>query len=548
MTINIKAASLTRLLNTVRYFCLQKFNNRFFRNSKIANLVSPFPLSFLPVNPELGQAWLYGNYPLKGGVLRGQTKMPFECTPPNKEWLANLYAFDWLIHFCGLEHPQANKMLRYAALYWLNEKPFKQKLAWQPDIVARRFISLSACSAHIMAQLTPQQQTNFIYRLNVDARYLAKMIPLSTDNKARLIASCAYVFSTFAINNGTIQLNHAMSLLTKELKRQVLSDGAHISRAPDAMVSVLPVLLTIQEELKRRQLSIPGTLQDTIKKAAIALRFLQHGDGHLAIFQGGLELGCFSGVTKSYLATLIKMCGVRRNPKHVFLLASQYYRVEAGKTLVLFDAGTGHINDSHIAPTSFEVSRGTQRIFVNCGANYVNGNNWREASRQAAAHTVLGMLEGIRTPQKKIKVIAKKLEDPNATWLETSHDMYKNNYGIETHRRLFIHQSGADIRGEEMMLSASNKPILSQPFALRFHLHPNIKASRARNQNSILLALPNGEGWQFSAQRGQAKLSLVKSVYMGQNGMPRQCQQIVIEGQTDSKGLALKWGLKLMRQ
>lgn len=542
-----KTDALNGLLHKTRIISLQKLNRRFLLNSKIEDLINPFPLSLLPANPELGQAWLSGDYPLKGAILKNQSRPPFDCTPPNDEWLAHLFAFDWLVHVCALEHPHADALIINSIQHWIGRKPFKDTPAWTPDIVARRIISLSACSPRILPLLTNQGRIDFIQSLNIDARYLSKSTALAQDGLPRLMACAGYVFATFALNNGTVRLNHAMSQLIRELKRQIHADGLHTSRAPDAMMSVLPVLLTIQDGLKRRQLSVPSIISDTVKQSGTALKFLQHRDGHLSVFQGGLELGPFTGASKPYLNALIRLCGVHRNPKHGYLSAGQYYRVEADKTLILLDAGAGRESDSHLAPTSFEMSRGIHRVIVNCGPNYVHGYNWRQASRQAAAHTVLGLPAA--TPDgQKIKVTSKRLEDQNATWLETAHDMYRNSHGLDIHRRLFIHHNGADLRGEELIMPAgatSPKPLA---FALRLHLHPTIKASPVGTGHSILLALPNGEGWQFSSSPGQAALSLEQSVYMGANGSPRQSRQIVLEGQVSADGLALKWGLKLMRQ
>ena len=542
-----KTDSFNKLLHKSRVLALQKLNSRFLLNSKIEDLRSPFPVSLLPSNPELGQAWLSGDYPLKGAVLKDQSHLPFDCTPPNEEWLSHLCAFDWLIHVCALEHPHADMLIKNSVQNWTSRKPFKDTAAWAPEIVARRIISLSACSSRILPLLTNQGRIDFIQSLNIDARYLSKSTALAQDGLPRLMACAGYVFSTFALNNGTTRLNHAMSQLTRELKRQIQADGLHMNRAPDAMMCILPVMLGIQSELKRRQLSVPSVLSDAIKRAGGALKFMQHRDGHLSVFQGGLELGSFTGASKPYLNALIKLCGVHRNPKHGYMSVSHYYRVEADKTLILMDTGAGREKHSHFAPTAFEMSRGAHRIIVNCGPNYVHGENWRQASRHAAAHSVLGLPVGI-PDGKKIKVTSKRLEDQHATWLETSHDMYKADYGLEIHRRLFIHHNGEDVRCEDLIMPVGSLPQNPAAFALRLHLHPKIKASPIGRGSAILLALPNGEGWQFSAQAEHATLSLDKSVYMGENGTPRQCQQIVLEGYTPADGLTLKWGLKLMRQ
>lgn len=523
----------------------QKFYQKYFEQGEADDLIRPFPKTLLPNNRDLGLAWLAGDYPLKGAILRGQKNLPFDCPPPNDAWLAELYAFDWLVHICMIESPQADMMTRASISHWLQQKNYTPSLAWRGDILARRFVALSACSKNIAPLLTNQQNIDFLRRLTTEARYLSKMINHTPDGLPRLIAACGYTYSCFALANGTSQLNHAIAALTRELKKQVASDGLHKSRAPDALLWVLPVLIEIKNTLQERKLNLPQTLVTAIKQIGQGLKFMRHADGKLSVFQGGLEAGCFTGLTKNGLASLIKLSGATQAINHGVLSDSQYHRIAAGKTLVFVNTGSTAGSQEN-APCAMELSRGGQRLWVNCGTNYVHGPLWQEASRQPAAHSMLS-LNTVPHHSKSPRVTAKRLEDPNAIWLETSHDLYKPDLHLEMHRRLYVDLSGEDIRGEELIFRGSQAETKPVEFTLRFHLHPNVKASLTKNKNSVLLALPNREGWQFLIEADKAKMSLSESVYMGQNGVPRQTQQICLEGVFDASQFSLKWGLKLMR-
>ena len=73
-----------------------------------------------------------------------------------------------------------------------------------------------------------------------------------------------------------------------------------------------------------------------------------------------------------------------------------------------------------------------------------------------------------------------------------------------------------------------------------------MKASLARDQRSVLLALPNKEGWRFKTNAGAVELE--KSVYCGAGGAPVASEQIVIRASSaiaDGDGGAdVKWALK----
>ena len=63
-------------------------------------------------------------------------------------------------------------------------------------------------------------------------------------------------------------------------------------------------------------------------------------------------------------------------------------------------------------------------------------------------------------------------------------------------------------------------------FALRFHLHPSVKASRLSDARGVMLVLPNRDVWTFEAL--DDKVDLEDSVFLAGNDGPRRTAQIVI--------------------
>ena len=91
-------------------------------------------------------------------------------------------------------------------------------------------------------------------------------------------------------------------------------------------------------------------------------------------------------------------------------------------------------------------------------------------------------------------------------------------------------------------------PSLVNDLVLRFHLHPSVKASLARDGRSVLLAASNGEGWRF---RSNSKaVALEKSVYCGEGGAPQTTEQIVVQPTdlelTQDGDILLKWAFRRM--
>ena len=65
-------------------------------------------------------------------------------------------------------------------------------------------------------------------------------------------------------------------------------------------------------------------------------------------------------------------------------------------------------------------------------------------------------------------------------------------------------------------------------FAVRFHLHPPVKASRLTDGHGVMLMLPNKEVWTFNAY--EERVELEESVYLAGPDGPRRTVQIVIYG------------------
>ena len=136
-------------------------------------------------------------------------------------------------------------------------------------------------------------------------------------------------------------------------------------------------------------------------------------------------------------------------------------------------------------------------------------------------------------------VTATRKEQVSGTWLETSHDGYREETGLVHRRRFYMSIEGDDIRGEDSLFVPLGAVPLSnseKPFQIRFHFHPDVRVSLSQDQQSALLVQGGKAGWRFRTDGGP--LSLEDSVYLGAGHKPVKCQQIVISGSAfcDSDG------------
>ena|ERR1700722_13701715 len=125
-------------------------------------------------------------------------------------------------------------------------------------------------------------------------------------------------------------------------------------------------------------------------------------------------------------------------------------------------------------------------------------------------------------------------EANGAHWLEATHDGWGKPFGAIHRRRLYLSESGEDIRGEDMIEAES-----PQPYTLRFHLHPSVQASLQQDGAAVLMRLRSGGGWILRADA--IRLSLDESIYLG-SGELRKTEQVVLTGR-EGGPQQVKWAI-----
>ena len=375
-------------------------------------------------------------------------------------------------------------------------------------------------------------------RLVADARALAADLPAEEMDARALTALKGLISAAVALPDQAAFLTRALRFLPQEIARQVLPDGCHAERSPAAQLAALEDLVEIRALLQAAQAQPPAALASAIERMAPALRVLRHGDGGLALFNGSKE------EHPSLIEQVLSQAGrVGRSPSS--LTEGGFQRLQAGRTVLLIDCGRppppGVDRLAHAGTLSLEVSIGRERLIVNCGATPASGQMWQDATRATAAHSTLVIADtnsselkpnGIgRQPEK---VEAQRQEANGAHWLEASHDGYRKPFGALHRRRLYLAESGEDIRGEDAIES-----VTPQPYTLRFHLHPAVNANLQQDGEAVLLRLTSGGGWRLRAEG--ARMTLEESVYLG-GPEPRRSEQVVLTGYADGPQ-QVKWAI-----
>jgi uncharacterized heparinase superfamily protein len=213
--------------------------------------------------------------------------------------------------------------------------------------------------------------------------------------------------------------------------------------------------------------------------------------------------------------------------------------------------------DAHAGCLSFELSSGTSRIVVNCGMPSTGRDNWRSFARGTAAHSTLTyhatsscqfvefsamkrLLQGAPIISGPTAVESHREAVANGVLLTTSHDGYVNRFGVIHRRVLMLSPDGTRLDGEDTVALASEGRSKGREtdYALRFHLHPAVKANRLSDARGVMLVLPNRDVWTFEALDDRVELE--DSVFLAGNDGPRRTSQIVIR-QDSHHAPSVRW-------
>jgi uncharacterized heparinase superfamily protein len=128
----------------------------------------------------------------------------------------------------------------------------------------------------------------------------------------------------------------------------------------------------------------------------------------------------------------------------------------------------------------------------------------------------------------------------NGMVLRTSHDGYAGLFNVMHQRALLLANDGQRLDGEDVFTPAAGDtvPAGRDQFAVRFHLHPTVRATRLSDGHSVMLLMPNKEVWTFNAY--EDRVDLEESVYLAANDGPRRTVQLVIYGRA-RKVMRVQW-------
>jgi len=498
-------------------------------------------------DPTVANDIYSGLFVFAGRAVTTSGRSPFQFAPPSQAWGEAFYGFGWLRHLRAADTALARANARSLVGEFMARGRDTPPLCRQTQVAARRLIVFLSQSPLLLEGADHEFYRRFMRTLGRTIGELDRDMRGGANPHARLLAATALCYAGLCCEGFDGLLRRATRHLARELDHQILPDGGHASRNPRVLLDLLLDLLPLRQIYATRGLEPPRALVGAVDRMLPMLRLFRHGDGTLAHFNG-------MGVTAAHhLATILIYDDARAQPMQR-APHSGYERLQAGSTLLTADTGTtppvNQSREAHAGCLSFELSSGSHRIVVNCGTSRAAQGMAGLVSRATAAHSTATVAEtsscrflaangasherwitawlqrrlGAVVLRGPTTVTSDRSESHEAIEVKARHDAYRSAFGLVHERRWRLESEGGVLEGEDLLISDGERAG-SHEVAIRFHLHPGVRAREVEGAG-IQLALPNNETWIFRASSIAPKME--ESVFFPTTDRPRRTEQIVL--------------------
>ncbi|MFS2108221.1 heparinase II/III family protein [Sphingomonas sp. Sphisp140] len=499
---------------------------------------------------ERGNALLDG-YVLFRGEQRSITGLDFARPDWSAAMGEYLHGFGWLRDLSSVTtRVTAAPIAEGLMQRWLAVHGDKvSEPAWRADLVGRRILAWTAHAPLILSANDLVYRSSVLHALAKGARHLDRAADRVLLGTPRIAAWCGVLVAGLMIPGGDPRRSFGETGLRRALEQSMFDDGGTVGRSPWGQLEAIQLLTILSNAYESRRLEPPALVSSALNRMVTALLGVCHGDKGLGSWQGSAP------VPGALIEQAVEATGVRTRP---LKQAREwgYQRLNAGSTVLIIDAAPpplARLAAGGCASTlAFELSDGANRIVVNCGGSAMASHSLpsalTEGLRTTAAHSTLALADSNSTAihpdgslgRGVVEVELARTESENGSRIEASHDGYVRRLGF-THRRLIaLGGDGRDVRGEDMLLPADKrKRKASTPFAIRFHLAPQVEISPTADGQAAILRLPSGQLWQFRCKGGA--LAFEDSIWIDGTGKPVATKQLVITGESLAGGANVSW-------
>jgi len=528
-----------------------KFRNIYFKSSFYnKKLISSIPdRIFYTPSPYLSASLTTMNNDFYN-VVEVSPELLWKKNSINKLEFENLHSFLWL---AKLDRKNTKSITKKIINSWIDNFFNYSPDVWKMEIVAKRIIAWSSNIDLTLENSNKVYKEKFFLSSIKQSNFLLKNFSNLQNETSKIICCSAIILSGIMFGEKYINYKIGIKELEKIVKNYFDESGFPKSRNPEEVFICLKYLILIREWFKEAQKIIPDFLNEIIIKCGNCYKVLSCENKQFPLFNGATEIN-----HKEYDIFL-------KNLKYKFhdknSEVADLIKIKKKKFEFFIDFGNpppnNYARSYQAGCLSFELISGKQKIICNSGYGKYLLPKFSKLSRSTAAHSTLYINDTsscifqknkfIRkvygnTLIKTHKIINKEYsEDKNFYTLIASHNGYEKKFGYIHTRSIVIPKNEEKIFGEDKLIKAK-KYSDSLWYSIRFHIYPNIKIVKTKAGNSILISLPNGEGWVLKSDTNN--LDIEKSIFFGNKNKILNNESISIYGDILEDTVSIKWEIE----
>jgi len=462
----------------------------------------------------------------------------------------NLHSFLWLTK---LDRKNAKMITKDIIKNWINLFFNYNRNTWEMEITAKRIIAWSSNTDITLENSDKIYKEKFFLSLIKQSNFLLKNLNSLFYEPTKIICCAAIILSGIIFKENDSNYKTGIKELEKIIKNYFDETGFPKSRNPEDVFICIKYLILIREWFKEAQKPIPDFLNEIIHKCGNCYTILSCSNKQFPLFNGATEIN-----HKDYDTFLKTLKYKFTNKSHEI---SNLIKIKKKKFDFFIDCGNPPPNNFtkyyQAGCLSFELSSNKQKIICNSGYGKYLSPKLASLSRSTAAHSTLYINDTsscIFQKNKSInkvygnslvqrhKIINKNYtEDKDFYSITASHNGYEKKFGYIHTRSIKILKKEDKIFGNDELKKAKNysNPLV---YFVRFHIYPNTKIVKTKAGNSILISLPNQEGWLLQSKTNDFEIE--KNIFLGNKNKIINNESVFISGNISEEIISIKWEIE----
>ena len=462
----------------------------------------------------------------------------------------NLHSFLWLTK---LDRKNSKSTTKNIIKSWIENFFNYDVNAWEMEITAKRIIAWVSNTDITLDNSDKTYKEKFFLSLIKQSNFLLRNLKNLSYDSGKIICCSAIILSGMIFKENEINYKTGIKELEKIIKIYFDENGFPKSRNPEDVFISIKYLILIREWLKEAQKPIPDLLNEIIHKCGSCYFTLSCQNKKFPLFNVATEI--------TYDEYDIFLKGLKYKFVNKNYEIGELVKIKKKKLEFFIDCGnppSSNFSKNYQAGClSFELISNKQKIICNSGYSKHLSSKLTSLCRSTAAHSTLYINDASSCVFQKNETITKAYgssvleghkiinknytEDKDFYSILASHNGYEKRFGY-THSRLIKISKNEDIIFGNDQLKKTKNCFNSLNYFIRFHIYPNIKIVKTKAGNSILISLPNGEGWLMQSEMNNFEIE--KNIFLGNKNKIINNDSVFISGNINSEMISIKWEIK----